>query len=276
MHARAVALHAAFRGDDHECIWAEMPILPLQPGGFGLSGVLLQSGVGAQTEARQGYVLEPTGGEHLVHFRDHGNIFIKINSDNFALGTQQVMAGSGIPIPRHFEMDEAFYVLDGSGIVTLNDVPHPFERGETILIPKNSWHGFRIRLTNCSCSGSFRLQAWRASSVRPAIRPACRPSGSLESSSMRSPGSMQRNSDNQPRGGWNRLGMMEGGGELRCAQAGLERMAVVIERPSSGSVQQNSSAHWPGRAASRSMHFAEAALCGRAGSGGSIAGRAGR
>jgi hypothetical protein len=39
-------------------------------------------------------------------------------------------------------MDEAFYVLEGSGRVLLNDVPHPFEKGSVISIPKNSWHGF--------------------------------------------------------------------------------------------------------------------------------------
>jgi quercetin dioxygenase-like cupin family protein len=111
-------------------------------GGFGFIGMLPQGGGTAQAGGRQGYVLDGTGGEHLIHFRDHGNIFIKVSSDNFALGTQQVMAGSGIPIHRHFQMDEAFYVLDGSGIVTLNDVLHPFEEGGTIFIPKNTWHGF--------------------------------------------------------------------------------------------------------------------------------------
>jgi len=39
-------------------------------------------------------------------------------------------------------MDEAFYVLEGSGSFILNDVHHPFEEGGTIFIPKNSWHGF--------------------------------------------------------------------------------------------------------------------------------------
>jgi quercetin dioxygenase-like cupin family protein len=111
-------------------------------GGFGLSGMLPQASGGVEAAAQQGYVLDPTGGEHLVHFRDHGNIFIKVSSDTFALGSQQVKAGSGIPIHRHFQMSEAFYVLDGSGIVSLNDVPHPFEKGGTIFIPKNTWHGF--------------------------------------------------------------------------------------------------------------------------------------
>ena len=94
----------------------------------------------------QGYVLGATGGEHLVHFRDLGNILIKVDpltgSGNLALGTQQVPAGAGIPIHRHFEMDEAIYVLEGSGTCALNDVSHPFEKGGTIFIPKTVWHGF--------------------------------------------------------------------------------------------------------------------------------------
>ena len=44
----------------------------------------------AQTAASQGYVLGATEGEHLVHFRDAGNIFIKVGpatgSDSLALG----------------------------------------------------------------------------------------------------------------------------------------------------------------------------------------------
>jgi hypothetical protein len=51
----------------------------------------------AQTPASQGYVLGATEGEHLVHWRDAGNIFIKVGpatgSDDLALGTQQVPVG---------------------------------------------------------------------------------------------------------------------------------------------------------------------------------------
>ena len=111
-------------------------------GAAGVAGAIGQVG----TAAAQGYVLSTTEGEHLIHFRDHGNIFIKAGSatgsDNLALGTQQVMVGTGIPIHRHFHMDEAFYVLEGGGIFILNDVHHSFEKGGTIFIPKNSWHGF--------------------------------------------------------------------------------------------------------------------------------------
>ena len=87
-------------------------------GALGMTGLFPQGVIEAQSTARQGYVLSPTEGEHLVHFRDHGNIFIKLGSatgsENLAMGTQQVMLGTGIPIHRHFKMDEAFLVLEGS------------------------------------------------------------------------------------------------------------------------------------------------------------------
>jgi len=48
----------------------------------------------------QGYVLVAGEGDHLIHFRDGGNIFINIDpvkaSNNLGLGTQQLPKGSGI------------------------------------------------------------------------------------------------------------------------------------------------------------------------------------
>jgi len=115
-------------------------------GGLGISQALPQNFIEAQSASQGGYVLTANEGEHLVHFRDGGNIYIKVGtatgSDNLALGTQQVMAGSGIPTHRHFHMEESFYVLEGSGIFILNDVRQPFAKGATIFIPKNSWHAF--------------------------------------------------------------------------------------------------------------------------------------
>jgi len=110
----------------------------------GAAGVA--AGLGQVSTAPQGSVMSATEGEHLVHFRDHGNIFIKFGSatgsDNFALGTQQVTVGAGIPVHRHLHMDEALHVLEGSGIFILNDVRRSFEKGGTMFIPKNSWHEF--------------------------------------------------------------------------------------------------------------------------------------
>ena len=115
-------------------------------GALGISPLLGQAVVTGQPNGRHGYVLGPAEGEHLVHFRDHGDIVIKLGSatgsGDLAVGTQQVLVGTGIPIHRHFKMDEAFYVLEGSGEVMLEDVRHSFERGGTVFIPKNTWHGF--------------------------------------------------------------------------------------------------------------------------------------
>ena len=113
---------------------------------FGLGPALLSNSVSAQGTAPGGYVLAPAGGEHLVHFRNPGHIFIMAGaatgSPSLALGTQQVPVGAGIPVHRHLQMDEAFYVLEGSGTFILNDVRHPFVKGGSIFIPKTAWHGF--------------------------------------------------------------------------------------------------------------------------------------
>ena len=115
-------------------------------GALGIDHLLTQGIAPAQTAKPPGYVLGPNAGEHLVHFRDHGQIFIKIGSatgsENLSLGTQQVTKAAGIPLHRHLQAAEAFYVLEGSGVLTLDGVVHPVEQGSTIFIPKNSWHGF--------------------------------------------------------------------------------------------------------------------------------------
>jgi quercetin dioxygenase-like cupin family protein len=99
-----------------------------------------------QQPSKQGNALDPDQGEHLIHFRDGGNIVIKVSaatgSDHLAVGTQQVKVGIGVPIHRHFQMEESFYVLDGRGFFILEGVRQPIQQGSTIFIPKNHWHGF--------------------------------------------------------------------------------------------------------------------------------------
>ena len=97
-------------------------------------------------KAKHGFVLRAGEGDHLIHFRDGGNIFIladpAMGSPHLSLGTQQLPKGSGIPVHRHDQSAEAFYVLEGRGLVILNDVRYPCEKGGTIFIPKDTWHGF--------------------------------------------------------------------------------------------------------------------------------------
>jgi quercetin dioxygenase-like cupin family protein len=112
--------------------------------GLGISHGLLRSNADAQAAAPRGYVLRADEGEHLI--QRGGHIFIKTDptrgSNSLAMGTQQILAGVGIPIHRHLKMDESFYVIDGRGTFILNDVRHPIEKGGSIFIPKNAWHGF--------------------------------------------------------------------------------------------------------------------------------------
>jgi quercetin dioxygenase-like cupin family protein len=115
-------------------------------GGIAMSSALPSISAAGQQPSKQGNALDPQQGEHLIHFRDGGNIFIKVSSatgsEHFAIGTQQIKVGTGVPVHRHYQMEESFYVLDGSGVFILEDVRHPIQQGSTIFIPKNHWHGF--------------------------------------------------------------------------------------------------------------------------------------
>ncbi|SIO66900.1 Cupin domain protein [Bradyrhizobium erythrophlei] len=166
--------------------------------GLGIGQTLPLGQTAAQAAAPQGYVLGPDGGDHLVHFRNPGNIFIKVDpvkgSGNLALGTQQVPIGAGIPIHRHFEMDEAFYVLEGGGTFVLNDQPHPFEKGGTIFIPKTAWHGFANPDHELLLLWIVTPPGLDGFSEKPAIRPACRESSSPRTRSTRLLANMRRNS----------------------------------------------------------------------------------
>lgn len=119
--------------------------IPLVIAAFAVGNVLLPiPRASAQDTPSTGYVLGPNEGEHLM--QRGGNLFIKIDptkgSKSLAMGTQQVLAGVGIPPHRHSDMDEFFYVIDGHGAVTLGDERHSIEKGTSIFIPKNTWHGF--------------------------------------------------------------------------------------------------------------------------------------
>src|SRR5512145_49310 len=92
----------------------------------------------------QGYVLDPTGGEHLI--RNDGNVYlIKVDpsrgSNNMALGTQKVPMRTGIRVHQHQEADEVLFVLEGTGFGILGETRMPVEKGSAIYIPKGIWHG---------------------------------------------------------------------------------------------------------------------------------------
>jgi quercetin dioxygenase-like cupin family protein len=115
-------------------------------GGMAMSSVFPSVSASGQQLSKQENTLDAQQGEHLIHFRDGGDIFIKVSgksgSEHLAIGTQQIKIGTGVPVHRHFQMEESFYVLEGSGFFILEDVRHAIQQGSTIFVPTNHWHGF--------------------------------------------------------------------------------------------------------------------------------------
>ena len=118
----------------------------------------------------------------VIHRNPSGEVIFKVDpsrgSDNLSLGTQQMPPGAGIPRHRHTYMDEFIYILEGSGTVLLNDERLPIQKGDTIFIPKGSWHAFEKALVEIDCMGkripdaASRLQAPSAAfQTADAVRP---------------------------------------------------------------------------------------------------------
>jgi mannose-6-phosphate isomerase-like protein (cupin superfamily) len=92
---------------------------------------------------RLGPYLAPSEGEHVL--MRGGSVFIKSGKRSahpLGMGTQQVLTGVGIPMHRHFAMDETFYVLEGKGTFILDDARYAIEKGGSLFIPRTCWHGF--------------------------------------------------------------------------------------------------------------------------------------
>jgi mannose-6-phosphate isomerase-like protein (cupin superfamily) len=68
------------------------------------------------------------------------DIVVAVDGARYQANRDTAAASSLVDCSLH--MDEAFYVLEGGGTFTLNDVHHPCERGGTIFIPRKTWHGF--------------------------------------------------------------------------------------------------------------------------------------
>jgi quercetin dioxygenase-like cupin family protein len=123
--------------------------------------------------SKQGYVLGATDGERM--FNSSGEVVIKVDptrsSNDLSLGTQLVPPAIGIPRHVHAYWDEVIYVLDGGGIVTLDDEQVPLQKGATIFVPKGVWHGFENPDTELFilwlASSPGQAEFFRAISSRP-------------------------------------------------------------------------------------------------------------
>jgi mannose-6-phosphate isomerase-like protein (cupin superfamily) len=102
------------------------------------------------------YVVSAQDGEHLYRsaaqaapgagtIPSGGSVCIKVDprtgSTGLSLGTQHLPTGIGVRVHRHFKADEVLFVLDGTGMVLLDDQRTPIAKGSAIYIPKGVWHG---------------------------------------------------------------------------------------------------------------------------------------
>ena len=66
-----------------------------------------------------------------------------IGAGRFGMITQEVSAGTSIPVHLHEREDEIIFIQSGRGTATLGDSQVPVEAGSTLFVPQGTWHGGR-------------------------------------------------------------------------------------------------------------------------------------
>ena len=61
----------------------------------------------------------------------------------FAMITQDVSAGTSIPIHLHEKEDEIIFIQSGTGEATIGDARVTLAAGSTLFVPQGTWHGGR-------------------------------------------------------------------------------------------------------------------------------------
>ncbi len=101
----------------------------------------------------KGFILRSGEGEVLQ--RAKGNtVTIKVDprtgSPAMALGTQVMEAGVGIPVHVHEHEDEVLYVNEGEGTAVVENDRRIVSKGDTIFIPRGTWHGVETKASGIS------------------------------------------------------------------------------------------------------------------------------
>lgn len=58
------------------------------------------------------------------------------------MGEIVMESGSSLPLHRHL-VEEAFFIIEGSGIAVIGDQEHPVSAGDAVLAPASVFHAFR-------------------------------------------------------------------------------------------------------------------------------------
>ncbi len=94
--------------------------------------------------ATAGYVLQWDEGDKRILGRRHAPLNIKVSpktgSQQLIMGTEQVAAGTSIPVHMHEHEDEIIFIHHGQGTATLGEQIIPLKEGATIYIPRGTWH----------------------------------------------------------------------------------------------------------------------------------------
>ena len=101
----------------------------------------LQTGAASQRPA----ALAAADGELVYIGRDP--VRIKVSPPDrqgrFGMITQDVSAGTSIPIHLHEREDEIIFIQSGSGEATLGDDKVALAAGSVLFVPQGTWHGGR-------------------------------------------------------------------------------------------------------------------------------------
>ena len=71
---------------------------------------------------------------------------IKVSPDGggrLAMITQDVSAGTSIPVHLHEREDEIIFIQSGQGEASIGDARVPLAAGSTLYVPQGTWHGGR-------------------------------------------------------------------------------------------------------------------------------------
>lgn len=84
--------------------------------------------------------------------RDEGwvNMQVQFLIDRASAHSKELLVGRTVLPPgamhdrhRHFNCEEFWIVLQGSGVMYTNEGERPAKEGDVVLIPREHWHGFK-------------------------------------------------------------------------------------------------------------------------------------
>jgi mannose-6-phosphate isomerase len=80
--------------------------------------------------------------------RPWGRYFVIQDETNYKLKKIEVEPGQRLSYQYHFKRSEAWTIIEGEAIVTLDGIENTYTKGETVLIPQGMKHRVENKNTN--------------------------------------------------------------------------------------------------------------------------------